>query len=136
MRRKRGRQMSPVRRLLGDDPAEPSLIARIPGLVIPGGFGPAALRQHRTARATCRRRAGQVGLVRLLPSIGFYRFRRRRRIDDVVEPAVPPRWDQRCFGKAAIDHPTALDTKRRIDLAVPGPVIAIAEFVFTNELAV
>ena len=128
--------MSPVRRLLGDDPADPSLIARIPGLVIAGGFGPAALRQHRTARAMCGRRAGQIGLVGLLPSIGFYCLLRRRRIDDVVEPAVPARWNQRCLGKAVIDHPTALDTKRWIDLAVPGPVVAIAELVFTNELAV
>src|SRR5689334_1556693 len=113
-----------------------SLIARIPGLVISGRFRPAALRQHRAARAACRRRPGQIGLVRLFPSKRFCRFQCRRRIHNMVQPAVPSWRNQGRLGEPVVDHPAANDTECGIDLAVPGPVIAIAEFVFADELAV
>ena len=129
--------MNVPRRLIGDRLYRAwSLLARIPGLVVSGRHWPVALRQRRATWTARRRRPGQIRLVRLLPWISLYRFQRRRRIHDMVHPAVPARRNQRGLGDPFIDHPAAVETKRRIDFAVPGSVVTIAEFVFTNELAI
>src|SRR5262249_18629144 len=63
-------------------------------------------------------------------------FLRRRRVDRVVQPAMPGGRHDRSFGGAVVDHPAPLVTERWIDLAAPGAVIAIAELVLAHELAI
>src|SRR6185369_2954556 len=110
--------------------------SRNPSLVVAGRLGPAALRQGRAGRALGGRRAGHVGPVRLLPGPGLVRLLGWRRVHGVMHPAVPRRADLRGLGVVAIDHPAALEEKRRIDLAALGAVVAIAELVLADELAI
>src|SRR6476620_7350335 len=110
--------------------------ARDPGLVVARGLRPAALRQSRTGGTVRPRRAGAVGPVRFPPRARDDRFLRRRHIDSVMHPAVP-RWrNARGFDGAIVDHPAPLEPERRIDLATLGAVVAVAELVLANELAV
>src|SRR5947209_11683514 len=74
--------------------------------------------------------------MRLFPGPRPVRLIGRRRIHGVVHPAVPGRADLRRLGIVAVDHPAALEAKRRIDLAALGAVIAVAELVLADELAI
>src|SRR5262249_58589582 len=114
----------------------PLLPPRRPGLVVAGRLRPAALRQRRSDRAVGAGRAGEIGPVRLPPRPRRDLFLRRRRVDRVVQPAMPGRRHDRGFGGAVVDHPAPLKTERRVGLAPPGAVIAIAELVLAYELAV
>src|SRR6185312_7823164 len=49
---------------------------------------------------------------------------------------VPGGGNGRSLRDTAVDHPSPLETKRRIDLAALGTVIAIGEFVLADKLAV
>src|SRR5262249_51414124 len=42
----------------------------------------------------------------------------------------------RSFRVAVVDHPTTLETERLVDLPAPRAIIAIAEFVLANGLAI
>src|SRR6185503_4901527 len=107
-----------------------------PRLVVAGRLRAAALRQGRAGRALRARCAGQVRPVRLLPGPGLVRFLGRRRVHRMVHPAVPGRTDLRGFRLIVVDHPAALEAERRIDLAALGAVVAVAEFILADELAV
>src|SRR5262245_9634307 len=53
-----------------------------------------------------------------------------------MQPAVPGRRHGRGLGDAVVDHPPPLEFQRWIDLATFGPVVAIAELVLADELAI
>jgi len=64
-----------------------------------------------------------------------WRVRRRRRIDRVMQPAVPARRRRRGFGDAVIDHPAPLEAERRIDRSAARAVVGVAELIVTDEFA-
>src|SRR5262249_35909117 len=74
--------------------------------------------------------------MRLLPGPGLHPLLGGRHVDRVMQPAVPARRHLRCFRVTVVDHPTSLEMERRIDLAAAGAVIAIAELVGADELAI
>src|ERR1700693_4233914 len=53
-----------------------------------------------------------------------------------MQPAMPGRRHLGGLGDAAVNHPAALKTDGRIDFAVARAVVAIAELVVADELAV
>src|SRR5947209_2153944 len=110
--------------------------ARHPCLVIACRLRPAALRKRRAARALRRRRAGHVRPVRFLPAMRAVLLLGRRRIHGVMHPPMPRRADLRGFGIIAVDHPAPFEAERWIDLAALGTIIAIAEFILADELAI
>src|SRR5262245_40201814 len=79
---------------------------------------------------------GEVRAVRLLPGVRLVFFLRRWDIDRVVEPPVPRRGDGRGLRNAAVDHPAPLHVERGVDLAAARAVIAVAEFVLSDEFPV
>src|SRR5262245_34107942 len=81
-------------------------------------------------------RAGEVGPVRLPPWPRRDLVLGRRYVNGVMQPAVPGRRHGRGFGETVVDHPSPLAPQRRIDLAAPGAVVAVAELVLADELAV
>src|SRR6202158_4267586 len=113
-----------------------SLFARLPGFVIAGGGRAAAGFERRARRPVGVRRAGEIRPVRLLPLARLVVLLGRRHVDGVVQPAVPRRRHARGLGDAAIDHPAPLEAEARIDLAAARAVVAVAEFVLADELAV
>src|SRR5262247_1234414 len=116
--------------------AERLLICRPPRPVVAGGARAAPLRQGRTARPVGRRRAGQIGPVRLLPRVRAVLLGGRRYVDRVMQPAVPTRRHARSLGIAVIDHPAPLEAKRLVDLAAARAVVVVAVFVLADELAI
>src|SRR5712692_5747433 len=113
-----------------------NLFARLPSLVIAGGGRPAARLQRRARGPVGVGRAGEIWPVRLLPLARRVVLLRGRHVDRVVQPAVPGRRHARGFGEAVIDHPAPLEAQARIDLAATRAVVAVAEFVLADELAV
>src|SRR5262245_2452216 len=116
--------------------AERLLICRPPRPVVAGGARAAPLRQGRTARPVGRRRAGQIGPVRLLPRVRAVLLGGRRYVDRVMQPAVPARRHARGLGVAVIDHPAPLEAKRLVDLAAARAVVVVAVFVLADEFAI
>src|SRR5262249_6740132 len=49
---------------------------------------------------------------------------------------MPGRRNHRGFGVTIVDHPAPLEVERRIDLAALGAVIAVAELILADELAI
>ena len=74
--------------------------------------------------------------MRLFPRVRLGLVLRRRHVHRVMHPAVPGRRDFGGLREPVIDHPAALESEGRIDLAAARAVIAIAEFVVADELAV
>src|SRR5262245_12140392 len=107
-----------------------------PGLVVAGGFGPAPLRQSRPAGPMRKWRAGEIGPMRLFPRVPLGLVQRWRHVLGLQQPAVPGRRHLGGLGEAVIDHPATLESERRIDLAAARAVIAIAELVGADELAI
>src|SRR5262245_40024464 len=68
--------------------------------------------------------------------MGFVAFLRRRRVDGVMQPAMPGWRHGGRFRIAVIDHPAPLEPERLVDLAVAGPIVPVSELVLTDELAV
>src|SRR5713226_8395339 len=60
----------------------------------------------------------------------------RRRIDGMVNPAMPSRPYGRGLGQTFVDQPAPLKAERRIDSTSLRAVVAIAVFVFAHKLAV
>src|SRR5262249_30308955 len=100
-----------------------------------GGVGGAPLRGGRAARPVGRRRAGQVGPVRLLPRVRAVLLGGRRYVDRMMQPAVPARRHARSLGIAVVDHPAPLEAERLVDLAAARAVVAVSVFVLADELA-
>src|SRR5262249_3559212 len=107
-----------------------------PGLVVAGGLGPTPLRQGRPARSTRKERAGKIGPMRLFPRVQLGLVQRRRHVDGLEQPAVPVRRHLGGLHEAVIDHPAALESERRIDLAAARAVIAITELIGSDKLAI
>src|SRR5262249_8767643 len=114
----------------------PRVLAGRPGLVVAGGFGPAPLRQGRPARPMREWRAGEIGPMRLFPRVPLGLVQRRRHGLGLQQPTVPAGRYLGSLGEAVIDHPATLESKRRIDLAAARAVIAIAELIGADELAI
>jgi cyclohexyl-isocyanide hydratase len=106
-----------------------SLAGRRPGLVVAGGFGPAAAGKRRPRRPIGAGRAGQIRLMRLFPFARGVGFVRRRHVDGMVQPAVPGGGHRGRLGIAIVQHPSPLEAERRVDLAALGADIAVADFV-------
>src|SRR5262249_24931820 len=81
-------------------------------------------------------RAGHVGPMWLPPGARNDLVLGRRNIHGVVQPAMPRRRNCRGLRHAVVDDPAALEPKVRVDLATPRAVVAIAELVLTDELAI
>src|SRR5208282_4517383 len=107
-----------------------------PGLIVAGRLGATPLRQGRTARAVGARRPREVGPVRLLPGVLLCLVLRRRHVDYVMQPTMPARRHGGSLRDPVVNHPASLDGEHRIDSAALRPVIAVAEFVLADELAV
>src|SRR5262249_19556448 len=82
------------------------------------------------------RRTGEIGPMGLLPGVWLGRIQWRRHVLRMVQPAMPRRRHFGGLGEPVIDHPPALESENRIDLAATGAVIAIAKLVRADELAV
>src|SRR5271165_997896 len=109
--------------------------AGAPGLIIAArGLARTGL-ERRTVGPDRRGRACRVRHMRQLPWVRLVVFRRRRRVDRVMEPAVPARRGHRGFGDAIIDHPAPLEAERRIDRSAARAVIGVAELIVTDEFA-
>src|SRR5262249_20399753 len=80
--------------------------------------------------------AGEIRPMRLLPRVRLGVIQRRRDIHAAMQPAMPGRRYLGGLDEPIVDHPPALETENRIDLAATGAVIAIAELVRADELAV
>ncbi len=107
-----------------------------PGLVITSRLGPPALCQRRAAGTIGPGGPGQIGPMRLFPRMRLGRVLRWRDIDGVMQPAMPARRHGGSLGDAVIDHPAPLNTEDRIDLATLGAIVAVAELILADELAV
>src|SRR5262245_23435548 len=81
-------------------------------------------------------RAGEVGPVRLPPWPRRDLVLGRRYVEGVMQPAVPASRHAAGFGEAVVDHPSPLAPQRRIGLPAPGAVVAIADLVRADELAI
>src|SRR5215468_3165131 len=99
---------------------------RRPWLVIAGRLGPPILGERRTGRAVGGGRASEIGAVGLPPGLRLDLLDGWRRIDRVVDPAMPSRTDGRSLCQPLIDHPAPLKAERRIDSAPLGAIVAIA----------
>src|SRR6266566_4857145 len=97
-------------------------LARRPGLILAGRGVAAVLGERRAGRAIGLRRAGEIRPVRLLPGPDLHTLLARRHL--------------RGLRIAVVDHPAALESERRIDLAAAGSVIAIAELVGPDRFAI
>src|SRR5690348_14638179 len=53
-----------------------------------------------------------------------------------MQPSMPGRRHGRRLGIASVDHPAPLDMQRRINLTTARSVVAVAEFVFADGLAI
>src|SRR3954447_17696161 len=84
----------------------------------------------------CGRRPGRVRAVGFLPRPRLVSFLGRRRVHDVMHPAVPRRADHRSLGVITIDDPAPLEAEGRIDLAALRSVIPVAELILADELAI
>src|SRR6516225_12492265 len=74
--------------------------------------------------------------MRLLPRALGFALLGRRDVDRVMHPAVPARRNHSSLGVAVEDHPAAFESKAWVDFTAAGAVVAIAEFVFTDEFAI
>src|SRR5207302_11315432 len=81
-------------------------------------------------------RAGEVRPVRLPPAARYHLFLRRRRVDGVMQPAVPGRRHSRGFDDAGVDHPAPLAAHHRTDLAALHEIITDDAQVNTQILTV
>src|SRR5262249_30276974 len=98
--------------------------------------GATVLGQRRAGRAVGRGSTGKVGPVRLPPRARRDLLGGGRRIDGVMDPAMPSRADGGGLGEPLVYHPAPLEAKRRIDPATLHPVIAVAILVAADEFAV
>src|SRR6476660_8348812 len=79
--------------------------ARRPGVIVATDGRPPVVAEDRAFRAVSLCRSGEIRNVRLLPLARLVVLFRRRRVDAVVDPAVPAGRDGRRFGVAVVDHP-------------------------------
>src|SRR5690606_15726508 len=87
--------------------------------------------KHRAHGPVGFRRTGQIGLMRLLPFARHVILRNRRRIDLMMDPAMPAWRNQRGLRNAVIDHP-ATGTALGILASL---VIDIAELILADTTA-
>src|SRR5215471_9040625 len=100
----------------------PLRLTRRPSLVVAGSLRPAPLRQGRSARPMRVRCAGEIRPMRLLPRVRLGVIQRRRDIHAVMQPAMPGRRYLGGLDEPIVDHPPALESENRIDLAATGAV--------------
>src|SRR5882672_8596774 len=107
-----------------------------PGLVVAGRLRAPPLHQCRASGPMCARRAGHIGSMRLPPGARNDLLLGRWNVHGMVEPAMPRRRNLRSLSHSIVDHPAALETEVRVDLAAARAEIAIAELVLADELAI
>ena len=89
-----------------------------------------------TRRGESPARAGRIADVGQWPRVGLVVFLGRRRVDGVMQPAVPARRRHRGFRDAVVDDPAPVKAERRIDRPAFGSIVGVAELVMANEFAV
>src|SRR5262249_9474449 len=85
----------------------PIALLRLPRLIVAGGARTRAALQEAAIGTIGIRRAGEIGLMLLLPRLRLERRGGRRILEGVMQPAMPVGRDAARFDRAGIDHPAA-----------------------------
>src|SRR5262249_26139691 len=108
------------------------LRSRRPGVVVARHLRAMLIGQHRALWAVSRRRARQIGSMRLLPVARLVAIAWRCDVDAMMDPAVPAGRNGRSFRIVAVDNPAA-HAAFRIDAAF---IVDIASLILADPLAV
>src|SRR5262249_20619715 len=114
----------------------PTIVCRIPGLVIARRFRTSAGGERRAGWPQRTGRAGHIWPVRLLPRPRLVVLLSRWRVNGVMQPAMPRRRHAWGFRIAVGNHPAPFETECRVNLAAAAPVITVAEFVLADRLTI
>src|SRR5689334_18647530 len=109
--------------------------ARHPRLVVAGGAGAVAALVVVARRPVGPGRSGQVGQMLLLPRPARRAARRRRFLDDVMQPGMPLRRHLGSLGLALVEHPALLAGAGETASTLLVAVVFVAERIAADLVA-